>query len=198
VDTYVVWPPRSLFHYRGRWRRFRPAYTRPIHATGCTKRLYHLRTPLYNKCLMRCQPRFPRRACHRALSHRFVPTGQLSQSGGKPQPVYSKQLTFDQGGTASPRRCRRTRIKGARCSPAGLGVTSAIPRSYPPDVRRAQLRQGPSWWAGNAIDGNLPVIQHGPYDPHADLAPVLEKRVGEVPRHDLGAPEQAEDQAAVI
>jgi hypothetical protein len=48
------------------------------------------------------------------------------------------------------------------------------------------------------MEGNLAVIDPGPYDPHVDLAPVLERRPGEVPRHDASAPEQLEDNAAII
>jgi hypothetical protein len=48
------------------------------------------------------------------------------------------------------------------------------------------------------MEGNLPVIDPGSYDPHADFALVPEKCPGEVPCHDLSAPEQLEDNAAII
>jgi hypothetical protein len=48
------------------------------------------------------------------------------------------------------------------------------------------------------MERNLPVIDHAPYDPHADFALVPEKCPEEVPCQDLSVPEQLEHNDAII
>lgn len=62
-----------------------------VHSADTRRRVYDTdiqsMNPLYNRYLMRRPPRFSTLTYHGAFTHRFVPTGQFTRAGSKPQPV---------------------------------------------------------------------------------------------------------------